>query len=76
MADVPAELRSMPAKDRAVWLVVQRVHDAALTDEDPRTPALFAELSVEAQAALITTLTPMIQIINTVARNPEARQGG
>lgn len=70
---LPEHLTSMPAKDRAVWLVIQRVHDASLTDEDPRTPARFADLLPEAQAALVATVTPVVQIINAVARNPEAR---
>lgn len=80
MADrVPDELSKMSAQERAVWLSVERVYDATLLaeglDQDARTRTAFRDLVPDAQAAVVHTLVPVMQMLHSVALNPEARRG-
>lgn len=76
---VPDELSGMSANERGVWLSVERFYDAGLRaegmDRNGRTPTQFRDLVPDAQFAVIQTLVPVLQMLHSVALNPEARRG-
>lgn len=74
-AQVPEELRGMPAKDRASWLAVERVYDAIVAHHpgEARTMSTFRELRADVQQSVILTVLPLIQALHGVGLNPYAR---
>lgn len=75
---VPEELRTMSAQERAVWLSVERVYNAAIraegVDRNARTMTVFRDLVPEAAAAVVTGMIPVFQMLHPVALNPKARR--
>lgn len=75
---VPEELRSMSAQERAVWLSVERLYNAAIraegVEKNPRTMTLFADLVPDAQQAITVAMVPVFQMLHGVALNPKARR--
>lgn len=76
---LPDDLTGMSAQERGAWLSVERVYDASLRavsiERNARTMTPFRDLVPEAQAAVVSTLLPVVQLLHGVALNPEARRG-